>query len=124
MNKVLQRIKLSVNTYGTTINTAKFNIYFTTDGIKFNNNEKLEDLKWKLIDSTNTVIGSGNFSDGKANTQVLANKIPIPVITNAKNEELATKTFILFIYAENKNKSQNEFKDINFTATLSATVQQ
>lgn len=128
-NEDIAQVKLSVNTFGTTIDNATFNIYFTTEGIELNNDENLtggtlEDLKWKLVDSSNTLIGSGDFSNGNATRPVLANTTPIPVISNATSEEEATKTFILFIYIENKNDKQDKLQNMNFTATLSATAQQ
>lgn len=128
-NEDIAQIKLSVNTYGTTVDTAKFNIYFTTEGIQLNDDENLsggtlEDLKWKLIDSNNEIIGFGDFANGNATDPVIANINPIPAIINAETEELATKTFILFIYIENKDEKQDKLQNINFTATLSATAQQ
>ncbi|MBQ7140460.1 MAG: hypothetical protein IJO32_03060 [Bacilli bacterium] len=128
-NEDIAQVKLSVNTFGTTVDTAKFNIYFTTDGIELNSDENiiggsLSDLKWKLVDSTNTVIGEGDFTDGNATDPVLANTTPIDAIANAKTEEAATKTFILFIYIQNKNEQQNKLQNMSFTATLNATAQQ
>lgn len=128
-NEDIVQIKLSVNTYGTTVDNANFNIYFTTEGIAPNNDEKLTggtlaDLKWKLIDSTNEIIGSGDFLNGNVTNPVLANAEPIPAIVNAENEESATKTYILFIYIENKDEKQDKLQNMNFTVTLSATAQQ
>lgn len=122
-NNDISQIKLSVNTYGTTIKSSKYDIYLTTTGIQLNDNESLkggslEDIKWKLINSSNKIIGEGNFKNGNYTTPTKLNEQSIPIDITASNIEEATKTYILFIYIENNGK-QDKLQNLSINAIMS-----
>lgn len=123
-NPDIAQIKFSVNTYGTSIEDAKYNIYFTTSGIKLNEEKNLKggllsDIKWKLIDTQNNIIGSGDFSNGDYTSPLQANTNPIIINDNATDEDSATQTYILFIYIEDNGK-QDQLQNLSISATMSA----
>lgn len=127
-NKDIAQINLSVNTYGTTVKGAKYDIYFATSGVKLNNESGLEggslsDIKWKLVDSTSDIIGEGDFTDGDFTTPVKANNKSIIIDSSAANEEEATKTYILFIYIQD-NGQQNQLQNLSIDITMSAKAVQ
>lgn len=127
-NTDIAQIMLSVNTYGTTVDNAKYDIYLTTTGIELNTTEGLEggslaDIKWKLINANSDIIGSGDFKDGNYSAATKINNTPITIETTAETEEQATKTYILFIYIEDNGK-QDQLQNMNITATMSAKALQ
>ncbi len=127
-NQDIAQLMLSINTYGTTIEDAKYDIYLTTSGITLNTNNGLEggllsDIKWKLVNSNNEVINSGDFSNGDYTEPTKITSTPITIENNIATEEEATQTYLLFIYIEN-NGQQNQLQDLIINATLSAKAVQ
>lgn len=127
-NPNIAQVKLSVNTYGTSVDDAKYNVYFTTSGIKLNEEEGLEggllgDIKWKLVNDESTIIGSGDFADGNYIEPFMANENPILIDNNASTEEEATQTYILFIYIEDNGK-QDQLQNLSIDVTMSAKAVQ
>lgn len=123
-NTDIAQVMLSVNTYGTTVDRAKYDIYLTTSGISLNTSEELtggslSDIKWKLVDASNSIIGFGDFTDGNYTTATKITNNPITIQGNIDNKEDAIQTYILFIYIED-NGQQDQLQDLNISATMSA----
>ena len=126
-NEDIAQLKLSVDTYGTTIEDAKYNIYLTTTGIAHNSNNRLEggilkDIKWKLVNSNNEVINTGDFSKVDYSKPIKLTKSPITIEKKDTKEE-ATQTYLLFIYIDNKGQ-ENQLQDLIINGTLSAKAVQ
>lgn len=127
-NENIAQVMLSVNTYGTTVENAKYDIYLSTSGINLNTTDGLQggslaDIKWKLVDASNTIIGSGDFSNGNYSDPTKITDNPIVIDNINSTEEESTKTYILFIYIED-NGQQDQLQGLNITATMSAKALQ
>jgi len=128
-NRDIAQIMLSVNTFGTTVDNATYDIYLTTSEISLNSDNGLEggslsDIKWKLVNSNNEIINSGDFSNGGYTKETKITSNPITVEGNVESGEASTQTYILFIYIEDSGEEQDQLQDLTISATMSAKAGQ
>lgn len=112
------KIPITVNTTDTTID-ATLDVYMTAAGFgdKTYTNGNPTDIKWELLDSTDTNIGSGSFDMNTTDLKLNTNSIETV-------SDKTTYNYTLLIYILDNNDIQDDLQDLTLSATLRVDAKQ
>lgn len=118
-NADVVKIPVTVNTTDTTI-AANFDMYMTATGItgkEYTNKGVPADIKWELLDSSDDVIGSGNF-DGNT-TDLKLNTTSIDIVDGT-----TSYGYTLLVYILDTDAVQDDLQGLTISATVRVDAKQ
>lgn len=118
-NPDVVKIPIAVNTTDTTID-ATFDMYMTATGLADSGSYTEgvpEDIKWELIGSDDSTLGSGTF--GGSTTDLKLNTAPVSITSGT-----TTYNYTLLVYILDTEAVQDDLQGLTLSATVRVDAKQ